>query len=170
MPRKDRDPRRKKLRSLRRLSRGRLSRILYRNRPELNWCAPDAYRDRALQQHTRFLEYQLLCQMHGPADGDQNIGIFSGVTLRCRHRMNLRECMQLAKDAGFDGIELNYDLENDLSPKSGTKEYTKIRKMAEKIGIVSRRVARADIDQSIGGRDGELDLQRIDHPPGDVIL
>ena len=43
--------------------------------------------------------------------------------------------MQLAKDAGFDGIELNYDLENDLSPKSGTKEYTAIRKMAEKIGI-----------------------------------
>ena len=24
-------------------------------------------------------------------------------------RMNLRECLQLAKDAGFDGIELNYD-------------------------------------------------------------
>ena len=36
-------------------------------------------------------------------------------------RMNLRECMQLAKDAGFDGIELNYDLDNDLSPKSATK-------------------------------------------------
>ena len=50
-------------------------------------------------------------------------------------RMSLQECMQLAKDAGFDGIELNYDLENDLSPKSGTKEYTAIRKMAEKIGI-----------------------------------
>ena len=50
-------------------------------------------------------------------------------------RMNLRECFQLAKDAGFDGIELNYDLENDLSPKSGTAEYTKIRKMADDIGI-----------------------------------
>src|SRR5829696_7723512 len=50
-------------------------------------------------------------------------------------RMNLRECMQLAKDAGFDGIELNYDLENDLSPKSGAKEYTSIRKMADEIGI-----------------------------------
>ena len=37
--------------------------------------------------------------------------------------MTLKECLQLAKDAGFDGIELNYDLENDLSPKSGTKEY-----------------------------------------------
>ena len=50
-------------------------------------------------------------------------------------RMSLKQCMQLAKDAGFDGIELNYDLENDLSPKSGTKEYHAIRKMADKIGI-----------------------------------
>ena len=50
-------------------------------------------------------------------------------------RMNLRECMQLAKDAGFDGIELNYDLDNDLSPKSGTREYHAIRRMADQIGI-----------------------------------
>ena len=50
-------------------------------------------------------------------------------------KMSLKECLQLAKDAGFDGIELNYDLESDLSPKSGTKEFTAIRKMAEKIGI-----------------------------------
>lgn len=50
-------------------------------------------------------------------------------------RMSLRECLQLAKDAGFEGIELNYDLDNDLSPKSGAKEYTAIRKMADEIGI-----------------------------------
>ncbi len=50
-------------------------------------------------------------------------------------RMTLRECLQLAKDAGFDGIELNYDLDNDLSPKSGRSEYTAIRKMADEIGI-----------------------------------
>ncbi len=50
-------------------------------------------------------------------------------------RMNLKDCLQLAKDAGFDGIELNYDLDNDLSPKSGTREYTEIRKMADKIGL-----------------------------------
>jgi L-ribulose-5-phosphate 3-epimerase len=50
-------------------------------------------------------------------------------------RMNLEECLKLAKRAGFDGIELNYDLDNDLSPKSGTKEYEAIRKMADKIGI-----------------------------------
>jgi len=50
-------------------------------------------------------------------------------------RMSLKECLQLAKDAGFDGIELNYDLESDLSPKSGPKEFAAIRKAAERIGI-----------------------------------
>ena len=50
-------------------------------------------------------------------------------------RMTLEECLRLAKDAGFDGIELNYDLESDLSPKAGTKEFQNIRKLADKIGI-----------------------------------
>jgi hexulose-6-phosphate isomerase len=50
-------------------------------------------------------------------------------------RMTLKECLHLAKDAGFDGIELNYDLDSDLSPKSGTKEFQAIRKTAEEIGI-----------------------------------
>ena len=50
-------------------------------------------------------------------------------------RMTLKECLQLAKDAGFDGIELNYDLESDLSPKSGTKDFHAIRRMADAIGI-----------------------------------
>jgi hexulose-6-phosphate isomerase len=50
-------------------------------------------------------------------------------------RMNLEECLRLAKEAGFDGIELNYDLDNDLSPKAGTKEYIAIRKLCDKIGI-----------------------------------
>ena len=50
-------------------------------------------------------------------------------------RMTLPECLQLAKDAGFDGIELNYDLENDLSPRSSADQYRTIRKTAESIGI-----------------------------------
>ncbi len=50
-------------------------------------------------------------------------------------KMTLEQCLKLAKDAGFDGIELNYDLESDLSPKSGPKEFAQIRKTAEKIGI-----------------------------------
>ena len=42
-------------------------------------------------------------------------------------RMNLRECLQLAKDAGFDGIELNYDLDK------GTKrpEFFFVRRYAQ---------------------------------------
>ena len=49
--------------------------------------------------------------------------------------MSLEQCLRLAKDAGFDGIELNFDLDSELSPKSGTAEFTAIRKLAEKIGI-----------------------------------
>jgi len=50
-------------------------------------------------------------------------------------QMTLEQCLKLAKAAGFDGIELNYDLDSELSPKSGAAEFTQIRKMAEKIGI-----------------------------------
>jgi L-ribulose-5-phosphate 3-epimerase len=50
-------------------------------------------------------------------------------------QMTLEQCLRLAKDAGFDGIELNYDLESDLSPKAGTAEFHAIRRTAEKIGI-----------------------------------
>ena len=50
-------------------------------------------------------------------------------------KMSLRECLELAKRAGFDGIELNYDLESDLSPKASTQDLVKIRKMADEIGI-----------------------------------
>jgi L-ribulose-5-phosphate 3-epimerase len=50
-------------------------------------------------------------------------------------KMSLEQCLRLAKDAGFDGIELNYDLDSELSPKSGPKEFAAIRRTAEKIGI-----------------------------------
>ncbi len=50
-------------------------------------------------------------------------------------KMSLRECMQLAKDAGFDGIELNYDLESDLSPGHSSADYQAIAAMANEVGI-----------------------------------
>src|SRR3954468_12911960 len=50
-------------------------------------------------------------------------------------KMSLEQCLQLARDAGFDGIELNYDLESDLSPKSGPKDFPPIAKAAERICI-----------------------------------
>ncbi len=50
-------------------------------------------------------------------------------------RMSLKECLTLAKQAGFDAIELNYDLDNDLSPKASAKDLAGIRTMADSIGI-----------------------------------
>ena len=50
-------------------------------------------------------------------------------------KMSLRQCMQLAADAGFDGIELNFDLESDLSPDASAADFQAIAKMADEIGI-----------------------------------
>ena len=50
-------------------------------------------------------------------------------------RMTLEECLKLAKNAGFDGIELNYDLDSDLSPKAGPAELKAVRAMADRVGI-----------------------------------
>ena len=50
-------------------------------------------------------------------------------------KMTLKECFELAKRAGFDGIEVNYNLEGDLSPSASEKDLQGIRKMAEQIGI-----------------------------------
>jgi hexulose-6-phosphate isomerase len=50
-------------------------------------------------------------------------------------RWSLQECLQLAKDAGFDAVELNFDLESDLSIKATDEDIRGIRRMAEKSGI-----------------------------------
>jgi hexulose-6-phosphate isomerase len=50
-------------------------------------------------------------------------------------KMTLEECLRLAKAAGFEGIELNYDLESDLSPKATPADLRAVRHMAEDIGI-----------------------------------
>jgi hexulose-6-phosphate isomerase len=50
-------------------------------------------------------------------------------------RMNLRECLELAKRAGFDGVEINFNLEGDVSEKSSEKELQAVRDLADSIGI-----------------------------------
>ncbi len=49
--------------------------------------------------------------------------------------MTLRQCLELAKDAGFDGVELNYNLEDDLSPDVSLDDLKEIGRMASDIGI-----------------------------------
>src|SRR5947207_15666725 len=50
-------------------------------------------------------------------------------------KMTLKECFQLCKDAGFDGVEVNYALESDLSPEASESDIKKVGEMARQIGI-----------------------------------
>src|SRR6478609_3179234 len=50
-------------------------------------------------------------------------------------KMTLKQCFQLCKDAGFDGVEVNYALEGDLSPDTSPEQIKAIGEMARKIGI-----------------------------------
>lgn len=49
--------------------------------------------------------------------------------------MTIAECIAMAKDAGFDGIELSLDEEGELSLNSTEKDVLKIKEMAENEGI-----------------------------------
>ena len=50
-------------------------------------------------------------------------------------KMSLKECLQLCKDAGFEGVEVNYALEGDLSPEASEAAIKDVGAMAQKIGI-----------------------------------
>lgn len=50
-------------------------------------------------------------------------------------KWSLKECLQLAKDAGFDGVELNMALEGEFSAQSPDAEIVEIRRLAERVGI-----------------------------------
>lgn len=50
-------------------------------------------------------------------------------------QMTLRQCLELCKDAGFDGVELNYALEGDLSPEASENDIRAIGQMARDIGL-----------------------------------
>jgi len=50
-------------------------------------------------------------------------------------KMTLRQCFELVKEAGFDGVEVNFNLEGDLSPQASEADLKAIGNMARKIGI-----------------------------------
>jgi hexulose-6-phosphate isomerase len=49
--------------------------------------------------------------------------------------MTLVECFELVHDAGIDAVEVNYNLEGDLSPEATDADLKKIGETARKIGI-----------------------------------
>jgi hexulose-6-phosphate isomerase len=50
-------------------------------------------------------------------------------------KMSLEECLRLCKDAGFDGVEVNYALDGDLTPEASDAEVAAVGKMARRVGI-----------------------------------
>ena len=50
-------------------------------------------------------------------------------------KMTLQECFEICKDAGFDGVEVNYDLTGDLSPEASDADVKAVGQMARRIGL-----------------------------------
>lgn len=50
-------------------------------------------------------------------------------------KWSLRECFELAKDAGFDGVEINFTLEGEFSGESKPSRIQDIKRTADKAGI-----------------------------------
>ena len=50
-------------------------------------------------------------------------------------KWSLEDSFQLARDAGFDGVELNFDLTGEFSAESTDSQIAGIRELAEKTGI-----------------------------------
>jgi hexulose-6-phosphate isomerase len=51
-------------------------------------------------------------------------------------RMSLRDCFALAKDAGFEGVEVNFGLEGEFSAESTPEEIRSVGQLAEQVGII----------------------------------
>ncbi|TVS10521.1 MAG: sugar phosphate isomerase/epimerase [Planctomycetaceae bacterium] len=50
-------------------------------------------------------------------------------------KMSLEDCFRLAKDAGFDGVEINFALDGEFSAESTPDELRGVGRLAEKVGI-----------------------------------
>jgi hexulose-6-phosphate isomerase len=50
-------------------------------------------------------------------------------------KLTLEQCFEITARAGFDAVEVNYNLEGDISPSAGEKELGEIRALAEKAGL-----------------------------------
>lgn len=50
-------------------------------------------------------------------------------------KMTLRQALELCKDAGFDGVELNFDEKGEISPEASDRDLHAIGQMARAIGV-----------------------------------
>ncbi len=64
-----------------------------------------------------------------------------GISIWSFAETDLRKCMELAKDAGFDGLELALDEHGLVSMDSTEEDIMKVKKMADEVGIELYSVA-----------------------------
>ncbi len=64
-----------------------------------------------------------------------------GISIWSFAETDLRKCMELAKSAGFDGIELALDEDSKVSMKSTKEDILEVKKMAEETGLELYSVA-----------------------------
>ena len=64
-----------------------------------------------------------------------------GISIWSFAETDLRKCMELAKDAGYDGLELALDEHGLVSMDSTEEDLEKVKKMAEEVGIELYSVA-----------------------------
>ena len=50
-------------------------------------------------------------------------------------KMTLRQCLELCKDAGFEGVELNYALEGELSPQASDDDLRAVGRLVRESGL-----------------------------------
>jgi len=50
-------------------------------------------------------------------------------------KMSLRRCFELCKDAGFEGVEVNYALEGEISPEAGEETIRGVGQLARQVGL-----------------------------------
>lgn len=64
-----------------------------------------------------------------------------GISIWSFAETDLRKCMEIAKDAGFDGVELSLDEHGLVSMDSTKEDIMKVKEMADEVGIELYSVA-----------------------------
>ena len=71
--------------------------------------------------------------------------------------LSLTDRLRLAREAGFDGFEVDLSDDGPLTPGSSAKEIAGVRTLAEKSGIAAQRPCNRPL---LGRESGERQLRR----------
>ena len=64
-----------------------------------------------------------------------------GISIWSFVESDIRKCFEIAKDAGFDGVEVALDAQGAITMDSTKEDVLKVKKIAEEVGIEFYSVA-----------------------------